>query len=220
MTFSVPVRGSRETAPADTQKSGHSPELRAELRAPVRSASSSPCIFCRFPHTGRFYRRVLLRLQHSTRSWRLAATPRFSSSFVLSAPGGARPRISRSFAELGISHRLSRAPARARRGRAGPAAQRAVGVRCRGRGHQGRVGPRPARDQPALRRGDGGGGPPHPVQARRQGDRRPAAALDHVHGQARDRRRRIELSHSLQPWDAAGEQNRFADDGVGGPCPT
>ena len=48
---------------------------------------------------------------------------------------------------------------------------------------QGRVQLRPARDRLPVRRGDGHRRQPQRLQDRRQGDRRPARAVDHLHGE-------------------------------------
>ena len=70
-----------------------------------------------------------------------------------------------------------------------------------GRGRQG-----PARDQPALRRGRRDGRPQHHLQERRQGDRRPARPVAHLHGQVRHGRGRLVLPHPLQPVGPEGQE--------------
>ena len=69
---------------------------------------------------------------------------------------------------------------------------------------KGEAGQGPARDQPALRGGGRDGRPPRDLQERREGDRGPQRSLADVHGQVLDGRRRLVLSHALEPLEPRG----------------
>ncbi len=79
-----------------------------------------------------------------------------------------------------------------------------------GRELQGRVQPRPARDQLPLRRRAAQRRRPRDLQERRQGDRLPGGALDHLHGQVQRARGQL-VPHPLLAGEEDGS-NAFAAD--------
>ena len=80
---------------------------------------------------------------------------------------------------------------------------------------EGRVQPRPARDQLPLRRGAADRRRARDLQERRQGDRRPGGALDHLHGEVQRARGQL-VPHPLLARRRRGRgANAFgADDGM------